>query len=344
MNDRLPRGISYSSDDEEGYTRRRCGKSFAFYNAEKELIRCPDTRARLLRLAVPPAFEDVWYCPDPFGHLQATGRDARGRKQYRYHEVYRAYREQKKFDQMVLFGAKLPRIRRSLTHLGNRAELGEQKFILGLVVELLDATGLRIGGEAYLRENKTRGLVTLTHKNLKQPGTKGKVAHFAFVGKGGKRVSCKLAERRLTSRVRKLDDLPGRRLFRYLSPDGEYKNLSSEQVNAFIADLSGEHFTAKDFRTWAGSRAATHSICKSETEDPDQVIIKATRFAAKTLGNTPAIARKSYIHPRLLTTDSVQHFRALSLSDCSLRSCQSGLSRLETEMLDYLDPARALAV
>lgn len=334
--EQLPYHLVFVSDDSPGYTRRRRGKGFSYYDEEGRVIRDAKERARLAALAVPPAWVDVWLCPTPKGHLQATGRDARSRKQYRYHPDFRAYREGLKFDQLAQFGRALGGIRKTLDRILSNKDPADLEYVVALVVRLLDRTGFRIGSETYLRQNGTSGLVTLSAKQVVIKRKPAAVAEFDFTAKGGKRASTKLAHRKLVSRLRALQDLPGQRLFRYQDASGEFHDLTSEQVNAFLADITGEAFTAKDFRTWTGTRVAAECLAESGEKSDAQALKDAVEEAAKTLGNTKAMARKSYIHPRLAQPEARRFFQSVEdLPEKKLPQIDR-LSRLERAMVSYL--------
>lgn len=332
----LPRGLRYSTDSARGCTRRRCGRGFAYYDPEGKHIREMDTLQRFRALAVPPAYVDVWLCVDPRGHLQATGRDARGRKQYRYHEAYRAYRESLKFTRLADFGKALGGIRRGANRVLRRSDPGEKAYACALVVKLLDATGFRVGCERYLRENRTRGMLTLTTGNLEVDNAAGRM-EFDFRAKGGKRVKRQVERRHLARCVRRLRELPGQRIFVYRNGLGEWSDLCSEDVNAFLGELAGQPFSAKDFRTWIGTREAAAVLAKL---DPDELGLgeawqRAISSAAETLGNTKAVARKSYVHPALEDEKAWEYFRAAEQKGGA--STRRGLSREECTLVDFLE-------
>lgn len=333
----LPHGLIFVSDETPGCSRRRCGRGFAYFGPDGMLIRSPEERARFNALAVPPAYQQVWLCPDPRGYLQATGRDARGRKQYRYHDTFRAYRENRKFDRLGDFGRALPKIRRTVDRQLNRSEAGEMRYVLALVVKLLDQTGLRIGNESYLRSNGTRGLLTLSERHVEWTDAASRL-QFDFTAKGGRAVSRWVANRRLVVRVRKLQELPGQRLFRYADAGGAFHDLTSEEVNAYLHEIAGDTFTAKDFRTWIGSREAAarlHEEAKDAVErDSGSIWRDAVKAAATALGNTEAMARKAYIHPALSTEEAQRFFAAL---DERPPAVPDRLSRIEAALIGFID-------
>lgn len=327
----LPRGLIYSSDEMPGCSRRRCGRGFAYFDPDGVLIASEDEKKRFNALAVPPAYREVWLCLDPRGHLQATGRDARGRKQYRYHDAFRAYRDTRKFDRLASFGRALPKIRRAVDRQLNRYEAGDKRYALALVVKLLDHTGLRIGNESYLRANGTRGLLTLSEKHVEWSEAASRL-RFDFKAKGGRPVSRKVANRRLAACVGRLQELPGQRLFRYADASGDYHDLTSEEVNAYLHEITEETFTAKDFRTWVGTREAAAALARS-SDELKPAWRSAVKAAAKALGNTEAMARKAYIHPEIGTERALNYFRSLNERSIEI---PDRLSKIEAALLEFL--------
>ena len=289
-------GLRYVTDLDPGIRRRARGKGFAYADAAGRPLRDKDTIARVRTLAIPPAWEHVWICPLENGHIQATGRDARGRKQYIYHPGWVAVRDANKFARMRVFGKALPVIRRRVA-----ADLAlpgiPREKVLGLVVRLLDATLIRVGNEQYARENRSFGLTTLRSRHVE---VKGSAIEFRFRGKGGIAHRVVLSEPRLARVVRRLLDLPGQELFQYVDEAGELRTIDSADVNDYLRAIAGEDFSAKDFRTWYATRAAMAALERSETKTLAQARTEVKRVlaeVAKKLGNTPAICRKSYVHP-----------------------------------------------
>src|SRR6266849_6515644 len=242
-------GLRYVSDDRPGYARKANGSGFAWLDLDGKLIRDEQRLLRIKRLAVPPAWSDVWICPSPNGHIQATGRDARRRKQYRYHERWREVRDENKYEKMLLFGEALEKIRRRVTK-DMRSPGFPRGKVLATVVRLLEQTLIRVGNEEYARENKSFGLTTMRNRHLEIEGSKVK---FHFRGKSGVYREVPVRDRRAARIVKKLADLPGQELFQYVDDAGEVRSITSQDVNDYLREISGEDFTAKDFRTWAGT-------------------------------------------------------------------------------------------
>ena len=295
-------GLRYVSDEQPGYTRKRKGDDFEYFDTEGKRIRDEMRLLRLKRLAIPPAYTDVWICPSPNGHLQATGRDARGRKQYRYHERWREVRDENKYDRMVVFGKALPQIRRRINRDLRRRGLPREK-VLATVVQLLERTFIRIGNEEYAKENKSFGLTTMRNRHVDVTATKLK---FSFRGKSGVRHEVDISDRRLAKIIRELQDLPGQDIFQYVDEEGQVRDIDSQDVNDYLREITGEDFTAKDFRTWAGTVLTAMALNAQEAfQNKTQAkknIKDAISAVAKILGNTPAICRKCYVHPAVLET------------------------------------------
>ena len=293
-------GLRYVSDEEPGYRRKRHGGKFVYFDtAGKEIL--DETRIlRLNRLAIPPAYTDVWICPSPNGHLQATGRDARRRKQYRYHARWRAERDENKYEKMGIFGQALPRIRRRLNRDLKRRGLPREK-ILATVIQLLEKTFIRVGSEEYAKENKSFGLTTMRNRHVEVKGAK---VRFRFRGKSGQEHDIDTEDRRVARVIKQLQDLPGQKVFQYLDENGERHHVTSDDVNEYLHEITGEAFTAKDFRTWAGTVMAAMALKAQDTfENKSQAkknVKDAITAVAKVLGNTPAVCRKCYVHPAVL--------------------------------------------
>lgn len=293
-------GLRYVTDAKPGIRRLRRGKFFRYVDTEGRPVRDEETLARIKSLAIPPAWQEVWICSLPNGHLQATGRDARGRKQSRYHPRWREVRDETKYERMLLFGSALPGIRKRIEQDLAYAGIPREK-ILATIIRLMETTFIRIGNEEYARTNHSYGLTTMRNKHV---AVHGSTVHFEFLGKSGVKHSVDLQDRRLAGIVRKCLDLPGYELFQYVDETGERHSVGSEDVNSYLREIAGDHFTAKDFRTWAGSvLACTHlqglEPFTSETE-AKRNIVAAVKCVALQLGNTPSVCRKCYIHPTVL--------------------------------------------
>src|SRR5437868_5744805 len=293
-------GLRYVSDEQPGYTRKRKGKSFQYFDTAGKLIRDETRLLRIRRLAIPPAYRQVWICPLSTGHIQATGRDDRGRKQYRYHERWRSIRDENKYDRILVFAAALPKIRRRLQADLRLPGLKREKS-LATVVQLLQRTFIRVGNQEYARHNKSFGLTTMKDHHVKVRGMK---LRFRFSGKGGVQHEVDVSDRRIAKIVRKLQELPGQHLFQYFDDDGKLCDVTSQDVNDYLREITGEDFTAKDFRTWAGTvltAMALNAQEKFSSKKEATVNIKnAIGAAARLLGNSPAICRKCYVHPAVL--------------------------------------------
>jgi DNA topoisomerase-1 len=293
-------GLRYVCDEAPGITRQRRGKTFRFFHPDGSLVRDRRTLGRIRSLAVPPAWRDVWICVMDDGHLQATGRDARGRKQYRYHRRWREVRDETKYGRMIPFARALPRLRRRVERDLRRPGLPREK-VLAAIVRLLEVTRMRVGNEEYARDNESFGLTTLRERQVK---VQGAMLRFRFRGKSGVEHEIELADRRLASIVRGMHDLPGEELFRYVDESGETRRIESADVNAYIRDASGEDFTSKDFRTWAGTVLAARALQAAAPfgshAEGKRNVAQAIEAVAKELGNTKAVCRKCYVHPAVL--------------------------------------------
>ena len=293
-------GLHYVSDATPGITRRRAGKAFSYRGPDGRPIKDRTDLARIRALAIPPAWTDVWICPHPKGHLQATGRDARGRKQYRYHPDWRTTRDDVKFDRMLAFARALPRMRARLAEDQARRGLPREK-VLATLVRLLEVTLIRVGNREYARENKSYGLTTMRDRHVDFDGAK---VVFDYRGKGGKLHRISLRDRRLARIVRSCQEIPGQHLFQYIDESGERQEVDSADVNAYLQEISGEPFTAKDFRTWAGTVLASLALSEFEGFDSQAGAKRNVKHAieqvAAQLGNTPTVCRKSYIHPEIV--------------------------------------------
>ncbi|MEJ2817684.1 DNA topoisomerase IB [Caulobacter sp. CCG-8] len=292
--------LAYVNDQEQGIRRLAHGKGFAYADEDGRPVKDEATLDRIKALAIPPAWTNVWICPDPNGHIQAVGRDQKGRKQYRYHLEWRADRDARKYDRMAAFGRALPRLRRRIeTDLARRG-LPREK-VLAAVVSLLELTLIRVGNDEYAKTNKSFGLTTMQKRHLKLAGGG---AVFEFRGKSGKMHRTGFRDRRLARIVGACQELRGQRLFQYLDEDGQRRAIESSDVNDYIRTVCGDDFSAKDFRTWYGSLAALEALSlspkpatKTEAKRTLNTCVKAV---AGLLGNTPAVCRAAYIHPKVL--------------------------------------------
>jgi DNA topoisomerase I len=293
-------GLRYVSDAQPGYTRKAKGDGFEYFDTEGKPIRDEPRLLRIKRLAIPPAYAKVWICPSANGHIQATGRDARGRKQYRYHERWRTVRDANKYDKTLLFAEDLPKIRKRVEKDLALPGLPRNK-VLATVVQLLQSTLIRVGNEEYARENKSFGLTTMKDRHLDVKGSK---MSFRFRGKSGIEHEVDVQDRRIAKIVARIQDLPGQDLFQFVDEEGKVCNITSQDVNDYLREITGEDFTAKDFRTWAGTVLAAIALRKLgpfETKKQAKANIKdAVTVVSKLLRNTPAVCRKCYIHPAVL--------------------------------------------
>jgi DNA topoisomerase-1 len=292
-------GLRYVTDARPGIRRIRSGRGFRYVRPDGSQVD-RDHVAWIRRLAIPPAWQDVWICTDERGHLQATGRDARGRKQYRYHPDWRAKRDEVKYDRLLDFARALPRIRRRVRRDLALPGLSREK-VLAAAVRLLETTLLRVGNAEYARENKSFGLTTLRNRHVRIGSAK---IRLRFVGKAGKVTEVTLEDRRLARIIGRLQDLPGQELFQYVSEDGDSHAIGSEDVNAYLQEVSGADFTAKDFRTWAGSVRAAAVLRREEPPSDDALarknVVLAIKAVSEELGNTPAVSRSAYVHPEII--------------------------------------------
>ena len=287
--------LRFSTDNEPGLTRERRGRGFSFRNPRKARVRDAVQIRRIRSLAIPPAWTRVWICRDDRGHLQATGRDARGRKQYRYHPRFREQQEESKFARLAEFGEALPTIRRRV-----RAHLAlpglPREKLLAMIVRLLERTSIRVGNEEYARTNESFGLTTMRNRHVRIAG-----AHieFDFRGKSRKSHRIVLKDPRLAELLRECQDLPGYELFQYREEDGTLRSVDSADVNGYLKEISGREITTKDFRTWAGSLCAANYLARTEGIVTRSLVKDAIVAASRRLGNTPTICRKSYVHPKV---------------------------------------------
>ncbi len=301
-------GLRYVSDGTPGIRRRRAGTGFSYAGSDGRTIRDKAVLARIRSLAIPPAYTDVWICPTTNGHLQATGRDARGRKQYRYHQRWREARDETKFGRMLAFSEALPRLRKRVEKDLSRTGLPRAK-VLATIVRLLECTAIRVGNDEYARANRSFGLTTLQDRHVEISGSK---LRFEFRGKSGKTHRVSLSDRRLATIVARCQALPGADLFQYEDDEGGRVAIGSGDVNDYLREIAGEDFTAKDFRTWAGTLLAVEaleSLGPAPTErEAKSAILQAIDRVAVRLNNTRAVCRKYYVHPAVL-----EHYQAGTL-------------------------------
>jgi DNA topoisomerase I len=296
-------GLRYVSSDDAGIARRRRGQGFTYTLPSGRAVTDAATLARIRALVIPPAWSDVWICTQANGHIQATGRDARGRKQYRYHAKFRDRRDADKFDRMVRFAELLPRIRRRVTRDLRARGLPRDK-VLAAVVRLLELTLLRVGNDEYARLNRTFGLSTLRNRHAE---IRGETVRFRVRGKSGVVHEVGVSDRRLAALVRRCQGLPGQQLFQYVDGSGESREIDSEDVNEYIRRVAGDDaFSAKDVRTWSATviayRALQASEAPSKPTEARRAVTGAVKTTADRLGNTPTVARQSYVHPAILET------------------------------------------
>jgi DNA topoisomerase-1 len=293
-------GLRYVLDDRPGIRREPDKEGFRYFDARGDIIDDEATLKRIRSLAIPPAWTEVWICPQANGHLQATGRDARGRKQYRYHPKWREVRDEVKYERMIKFGKALPSIRKEVDRALSLPGLPREK-VLATIVYLLEATMMRIGNDEYARENKSYGLTTLRNRHVKIDGSE---VEFRFRGKSGVFHDVKVHDRRLARIIQRSRDLPGQDLFEYLDDDKQPHTVNSSDVNDYLREITGEDYTAKDFRTWSGTVLAALALQEFEKFDSEaqakKNIVRAIETVAEKLGNTPSVCRKCYVHPAVL--------------------------------------------
>ena len=295
-------GLVYVTDDMPGITRKKSGTGWRFVGPDGATIKDAAERERIEKIGIPPAYTDVWVCPSADGHIQATGRDVKGRKQYRYHPKWSETRDSAKYEHMVEFGKLLPGLRARVA-----SDMAKRGFprdkVLATIVNLLEVTLIRVGNEDYVKENKSFGLTTLRNRHVEVDGA---TLRFDFKGKSGKTWNLNLRDRRVAKVVKAIHELPGQHLFQYVDEDGHRQPVDSADVNAYLREITGHDVTAKDFRTWAGTVLASMALSEFEQVDNQAAMKKNVKAAiekvASRLGNTPTICRKCYIHPHVLTS------------------------------------------
>lgn len=335
-------GLRYVSDTMPGIRRRRSGRGFAYFAPDDRQVNDAATLRRIKRLAIPPAWTDVWICPTPEGHLQATGRDAKRRKQYRYHDRWREVRDQEKYERLLPFGRALPRIRARVRRDLDRPDAPREK-VLAAVVRLLDRTLMRVGNDEYAKSNDSYGATTLQEHHVDVDGSLLKIR---FRGKSGKEHAIGLRDRRLARLVKHLQELPGQELFQYLDDDGEVRKITSEDVNDYLRETTGAEFTAKDFRTWAGTVLGLHALTRAEhpetARQAKRELSQAVRWVAGLLGNTPAVCRRCYIHSAVIQAylDGRLETAPERKLNAMLSDVDEGLRPEERAVLRFLESAR----
>jgi DNA topoisomerase-1 len=329
--DVLPPDLHYVDDTQPGISRKLLRGKFCYFDPAGQRITDPDEIKRLNALAVPPAYTDVWICADPRGHLQATGRDARGRKQYRYHSRWREVRDADKYSRLRDFGLALPKLRKQLETLLAAPGFSREK-VMATVITLLDATLIRVGNTQYARDNRSYGLTTLRSRHVE---VNGSAIRFQFRGKSGVEHQITVIDRRLARIIKRCQEIPGQNLFQYLDENGERHTVSSADVNAYLQTLTGADFTAKDYRTWAGSVLALSVLRELQWEpesDAKRHVVEMVKNVARQLGNTPAVCRKCYIHPAVLDA-----FMLGALAELPRPRLRKGLKAEEVGMAMFLE-------
>lgn len=329
-------GLTYVNDDMPGITRQRSGKGFSYKGPDGRTITDKAERKRLASLAIPPAYCDVWICPDPRGHIQATGRDAKGRKQYRYHPDFRELRDSSKYDRMLDFARGLPQLRAQVDADMSRRGLPVEK-VLATIVFLLENTMIRVGNTRYARENKSHGLTTLRMRHVTLDGNQ---VRFKFKGKSGKEWNLGLRDRRVARIIRAVQEIPGQHLFQYVDDDGTRRQVTSTEVNDYLRQITGRQVTAKDFRTWTGTVLAALALAEYEKADSEAAAKRNVRDAiesvAARLGNTPTICRQCYVHPQIIDAYLADELRLELADTIDDTLTQTDLRPEETQVLRFL--------
>ncbi|WP_213940542.1 DNA topoisomerase IB [Pseudomonas sp. dw_612] len=337
LTDVLPPDLHYVDDTQPGITRKKLRGKFCYFDPAGQRITDPDEIKRINALAVPPAYTDVWISADPRGHLQATGRDARDRKQYRYHARWREVRDADKYSRLRDFGLALPNLRKQLEALLAAPGFSRDK-VMATIITLLDATLIRVGNTQYARDNRSYGLTTLRNRHVE---VNGSAILFQFRGKSGVEHQITVRDRRLARIIKRCLEIPGQNLFQYLDENGERHTVSSSDVNAYLQTLTGADFTAKDYRTWAGSALALSVLRELQWEpesDAKRHVVEMVKNVAKQLGNTPAVCRKCYIHPAVL-----EGFLLGALAELPRPRVRKGLRAEEVGLAMYLEKMVAAA-
>jgi DNA topoisomerase-1 len=329
-------GLRYVDPADPGIRRVRRGRGFGYVDAKGETVTDEKTLERIEAIVIPPAWQDVWISPYAIGHIQATGRDARGRLQYRYHPMWAQVRDATKYERTIAFARALPRLRRRVARDMRLRGLPRQK-VVAAAVRLLETALIRVGNEEYAKENKSFGVTTLRGRHVR---VKGSTLKFTYRGKSGKEHSVDITDRRLARVVRAVDELPGQRLFQYVDEDGEVQSIDSDDVNEYIRAVIGDEFSAKDFRTWAGTVLALRALLALEAEAPtNSAVTAAVKEVAAQLGNTPAVCRRCYIHPVIVDSyldGSLSEAAAAPTSATASNRTPSGLRADEKLVLSVL--------
>ncbi|MBO9662859.1 DNA topoisomerase IB [Dokdonella sp.] len=328
--------LRYVSDAEPGYARHRRGRGFAYVDSRGRPLRDARALARIRALAIPPAYTDVWICRSADGHLQATGRDERGRKQYRYHAAWRTARDGTKFARTIAFADALPALRRRIARDLRERGMPREK-VIAAILRLLDRTQIRVGNEEYARSNGSYGLSTLRSRHARVLGDE---VRFVFRGKSGRRHQVALSDARVAAVIRRCRDLPGQRLFQYVA-GGRVHGVTSTHVNAYLRDVTRGEFTAKDFRTWSATVIVARELLAQDVDETRRATLKsAIESAADALGNTPAVCQRAYVHPLVL--EAVAGAPAQRLRDVHQRTPRgrAGLDRIERAVLRFLRNSR----
>jgi DNA topoisomerase-1 len=325
--------LSYVSDTEPGYTRQRRGKHFVYLDRRGRELADERELARIRSLAIPPAYTDVWICRSPHGHVQATARDARGRKQYRYHPMWKAWRDATKFERTVDFARALPKLRARIARDLRRNGLVRER-VLATILRLLDRTHVRIGNEEYARNNHSYGLSTLRDRHAR---VRGEQVLLKFRGKSGRVHEVMLTDARVARVVRRCEDLPGQHLFQYRDEDGRPHRINSNDVNDYLREIAGSEFTAKDFRTWAATVSVAGELI-GHGRASQAMLRAAIEHAAAELGNTPAVCRRAYVHPAIMQAYEAasEAARLRSAFERAATRRSRGLNQIERAVLIYL--------
>lgn len=338
MNGSSP-NLEYSSDSDPGFSRRRCGRGFTYFDQHGERITRPETRNRIAGLAIPPAYTGVWICPKPTGHLQATGRDDRSRKQYRYHPEWLEYRNRLKFEELVDFAGALPRIRRRVMDDIDDEKLTKRR-VLAAAIRIMDHTGARVGNEAYLEENGTYGVTTLNKKHFTETDDEFGRFTLRYEGKGRCEVALELTSERLTRILYQCSELPGQRLFQYQVADEEFRTVHSTDVNEYLAEF-GDHISAKAFRTWKATLLCFARLANREPPSSKAARVREVNEAlgavAERLYHRPATCRKFYVHPKVLQSFTEGVRLEGAVCDTTRRSPKQGHSAMESALVDFLE-------